>query len=192
MGYFPMCVDLSGRTVLLVGSGPRIADKRRKLEPFGAKLLRTDRLAAENLTEDVAFVVVGDTDPAEAARISGLCRGRGIPVNVVDQPDLCSFFFPALITRGPLTVSVSTGGQAPGAAGHLARRIDAQLPDRTEEILDWLHVLRAALYEQLPAENARRALYAITREAFDRGQPLTDDEVQLCVIVSSGQATGKL
>lgn len=176
MGYFPMCVDLTGRVVLLVGNGKQIADKEAKLRPFGAELRRLHHLAEEALTANVALVVVGDTDPTEAGRISKLCAERRIPVNVVDMPALCTFTFPAMIVKGDLTISVSTGGKAPGVAAFLSQRIDEQLPDRTEEILDWLQEMRQKLYSRYSKEAARALLSRMTKEAFTLGRPLTDTE----------------
>lgn len=174
MAYFPMCLDLTGRTVLLVGNGEQTRDKMEKLRPFGCVIRRSSQFSRRDL-EDAALVVVSDTERAEAARISGLCAARGIPVNVVDEPDLCSFFFPAMITRGDLTVSVSTGGRTPGAAGYLAGQFEAGLPDRTEEILDWLAQLRPELYARYPKATARAMLGRITRQAFREGRPLTEE-----------------
>lgn len=178
MGYFPMCVDLNGKTVLLIGNGKQTADREQKLRPFGAALRRVENLTAADLTGDVAFVAVGDTDAAEAERISALCVDAGIPVNVADKPELCTFIFPAVVCRGDLTVSVSTGGKSPGAAAYLSKQIAGQLPCRTEEILDWLGGIRRELYMQYPRETARQILSRITRKAFALGRPLDRDETE--------------
>lgn len=178
MGYFPICMDIRGKTVLLVGQGPQTDEKLRKLLPFGPVIRRIEMLTEAELTEDVAFVVAGDLPGTVAARISQLCQKHRVPVNVVDQPALCTFSFPALISRGNLTVSVSTGGGCPGAAGYLARQLEESLPDRTEEILDWLSALRQTLYETEDKNTARRKLQAATQRAFREGRPLTDAELQ--------------
>lgn len=174
MAYFPMCVDLTGRKVLLIGDGPQIADKMDKLRPFGAELVRGD---VSMLEIDPAFVIVGDTGPEAAARITARCREKGIPVNVVDDPANSTFFFPALITRGDLTVSVSTGGSAPGAAAYLIRRISEVLPERTGEILQWLSQLRKNLYAAYPKGEASKRLWQLTDRAFTLGRPLEEDEI---------------
>lgn len=176
MGYFPMCVDLNGKTVLLVGNGKQIAQKEEKLRQFGAVLRKLEYLTEADLTENTAFVTVGDTDAAEAERISSRCILRGIPVNVVDMPALSTFTFPATIVKGDLTVSISTGGKAPGGAAYLAKQIDQQLPDRTGEILDWLQEIRQKLYTLYSKEAARLLLSRVTELAFALGRPLTDVE----------------
>ena len=170
MAYFPMSVDLTEKTVFLVGNGRQTGEKKEKLRPFGAQLWEFPTLTAAELVEAPAFVVVGDLEYAEKARISALCRERSIPVNVVDVPELCSFFFPAMTVRGELTVSVSTGGRSPAAAASLRRRLEAQLPDNTEEILDWLGENRRRFREM---GIARRA----AEEALSLDRPLTEDEL---------------
>lgn len=164
MGYFPLCMDLKGKRVLLVGSGPQIADKAEKLEPFGADLIRCDTLMPEMLDAQTAFVVVGDLPSDTAAQISTLCASMHIPVNVVDQPRLSTFCFPALITRGDVTVSVSTGGKSPGMATLITRKVEQQLPDDLGEIVNQLYELRKQLYAAYPKEAAR----ALLREAAQR------------------------
>lgn len=174
MAYFPMCVDLMGRKVLLIGNGPQIADKIEKLSPFGAELVRGD---AAMMDIEPAFVIVGDTGPEAAAGIAALCREKGIPVNVVDDPANSTFFFPALITRDDLTVSVSTGGCAPGVTAYLARRISEVLPERTGEILRWLGRVRKGLYAVHSKGEAARRLRQLTDRAFTLGRPLEEDEI---------------
>ena len=170
MSYFPMCIDLSQARVILVGSGPEIRDKQEKLRPFGPQLLRVDALTAENLEARPALVVVGSLPFGEQARISALCRERNIPVNVVDVPALCTFFYPSLIVKGDLTVCVSTGGKSPAAAAYLRRRVEQQLPDNTEEILDWL----ARMRQELKDAGIRKAA---AEAAFQRNRPLTAEEL---------------
>lgn len=172
MGYFPMCIDLSGQTVILVGNGPQIQEKLEKLRSFSARLRLLDTLTAEDLRERPAFVIVGDQEPGEAERISRLCSGHGIPVNVVDEPALCTFFFPALITAGDLTVSVSTGGKSPAAAAYLRQQLRPQIPDQTEAILDWLFTHRACL-------GRMGILRQATAMAFTQNRPLTPQELAL-------------
>ena len=66
MGYFPMCVDLTGQKVLLVGSGPQIRDKEERLAPCGAALVTLPALSAEDLADRPAFVIIGDLPLAQA------------------------------------------------------------------------------------------------------------------------------
>lgn len=167
MSCFPICVDLTGKPVLLIGRGEQIWQKAEKLRPFGAELIYKDALPED---WEPALVIVGDTPLDRAEAICEVCCRRRIPVNVVDVPRLCSFYFPALIQRGSLTVSLSTGGESPAAAGVLRRRLEEALPDNTEDILSWLGENREVLRN-------RGILKAAAEEALGKNRPLTEEEL---------------
>lgn len=153
MAYFPMCIDLTGAPVILAGEGKAAREKQRILEQFGAAVHPCPAGAFEEALLKVkapALVVVAGAESEEKQRISAFCKERKIPVNVVDEPALCSFFFPALICRGDLTVSVSTGGKSPGAAAHLKRQIEKQLPEDVDVILEELSALRKEWKQKYP------------------------------------------
>ena len=167
MAYFPMCVDLRGKRILLVGQGRQIADKAEKLRLFGGDLCPVDTLTEADLTEEVAMVVIGDTPEPLAEQYSRLCRMHRIPVNVVDMPRLCTFCFPSIISRGALTIAISTGGAVPGVGAHLKRRVEEQLPADVETILQELQDLRQTLYQQYPKETARTMLRDAIEKALE-------------------------
>ncbi|MBR3705092.1 MAG: bifunctional precorrin-2 dehydrogenase/sirohydrochlorin ferrochelatase [Oscillospiraceae bacterium] len=171
MAYFPLCIDLTGKRVLLVGTGDKIRDKADKLRPFAPDLVLQSDISYDDLEPKPALVIVGDMEYHEAQRISALCAARSIPVNVVDIPELCTVFFPSLIARGDLTVSVSTGGKSPAAAAYLRRQIESQIPDRTDEILRWLNDRRVQLRES----GMMREAVAM---AFEKNRPLTEEELR--------------
>lgn len=178
MSYFPLCIDLTGAVVLLVGEGPQIEEKLLRLSGFQAELRRLPRLEQGDLDCAPAMVIIGDTPPADARRYQRLCLERNIPVNVVDVPSLCTFYFPALVQQGDLTVGICTGGKSPGLAAALRRRLEAWLSPRTGEILQWLYLLRPELKRRLPAEALRPALRRITEQALTLGRPLNAEELE--------------
>ena len=172
MSYFPLMIDLTGELVFLVGNDPR---KAEILRSFGAEVRVLEKLTAEELAEDPRLVVLAGGDRREAA---GLCRDRGIPVNCVDDPENCSFFFPALIRRGDAVIAVSSGGQAPAAARALKNRVEQALPENLEQILPWLSDLTGQLRSRIPDHKTRSALLdRITQKAFCLGRPLTREEL---------------
>ena len=173
MLLFPFFENIEDRRFLIIGGG-RIAKQKLSV------LLRfTDRitLVAEDFAleveslrgpekgsgidllrklftpEDLDLAATSDRELNE--EISRLAREKGKPVNVVDDAELCTFFFPALIRKGGLVVGVSTSGKSPAYAGHLRREIEALVPDHIEEILDTLESCRSWLPEILPAQRER-------------------------------------
>lgn len=178
MSYFPLCIDLTGAVVLLVGDGPQTEEKRLRLSGFQAELRRLPRLEQADLDCGPAMVIIGDTPLPEAEAYQRLCLANSIPVNVVDVPSLCTFYFPALVQQGDLTVGICTGGKSPGLAACLRRRLEAWLPRRTGEILQWLYALRPELKRRLPAEVLRPALRRATEQSLTLGRPLTEQELE--------------
>ena len=100
-------------------------------------------------------VVAATSDRALNREIARLCGLSGKPVDVVDSPELCTFFFPAVIRRGPLVAAVSTSGKSPAYAAHLRAQIEALLPENIEEILDALEDCRRQLPERVPDQKER-------------------------------------
>ena len=178
MGYFPMCISLKDTHIILVGQGKAADEKLQILQSFGADIQHFHHaLTEQDLEPRPAFVVVADTTPSEKERISALCRRKHIPVNVVDVPALCSFYFPSIIQNGDLTISISTGGKSPGAAAYLRRHLEPHIPDQTEDILDWLAELRKELAQESPTKR-RCILKQAVEHAFQKNRPLTEKELE--------------
>lgn len=194
MGYFPFFVELEGTRGLIVGGGAVALRKAEKLLPYGPgltvvapeicpELEALPGLALERRpfrpedVEGAAFVIAAAGDAALNRRVAGLCRARGIPVNVVDDREACTFLFPALVKRGELSVGVSTGGSSPTAAVWLKERIAALLPRGLEDILAWLEAQRPLLKARCPEERVRAGAFSALFEAcLAAGRPLTEGE----------------
>lgn len=177
MNRFPLSIDLTDKTVFLIGNGEQIQSKAEKLASFGAVLVQKDSFTQSDAEQMPALVIVGNTEIEEAEKISDLCCQHHIPVNVVDVPRLCSFYFPALITRKNLTISVSTDGSSPATAAYLRQTIEDTLPGNTEMILDWI-------CQQSDHLKSQGILKQAIAAAFAKNQPLTDTEVEELVSLS--------
>ncbi len=117
-------------------------------------------LEKEIAREDVLLgdYVIAATDSREVNEaVAAACQKKGIPVNVVDEPALCTFFFPSVIKRGPLTVGITTGGSSPSASRFLRERMEALLPQETEEILERLEGFRQSWKPSPSMEAKKRA-----------------------------------
>jgi uroporphyrin-III C-methyltransferase / precorrin-2 dehydrogenase / sirohydrochlorin ferrochelatase len=127
MMHFPLFLDLSGRPVLVVGAGDVAERKADLLRRAGAAIRLRPSFDPADL-DGCALAIGADAAEADKLALSATARARGIPVNVVDRPELCSFIMPAIIDRDPVTIAVSTGGTAPVLARMLRQRIEAAVP----------------------------------------------------------------
>ena len=133
----------------------------------------------ESMLEGKCCVIAATDDAACNHQISLACRNRNLPVNVVDDQEYCSFIFPAVIKRGRLSLGISTGGASPTAAVHLKEQIDALLPDRFEEILDYLEGCRETIRREVPGEADRARIYAsLFRSCLAQNGPCTDHQLR--------------
>lgn len=196
MAYFPFFVDLSQREGLIVGGGAVALRKVEKLLPYGPRLTvcapricpaleGLDRVALlrqpfqPEVLEGRDFVLAATDDPEVNETVSRLCQARGIPVNVADDKALCTFLFPALVRRGPLSIGISTGGASPKGAVYLKEQIEALLPPEFGALLEALAQLRPAIQAQVPQAQVREALFArLFAESLRRGGPLSREEAE--------------
>lgn len=91
------------------------------------------------------LVIAATGDPAVNQRVYDDGEAAGVWVNAADDPERCSFTLPSVMRRGPLQVTVSTGGHSPAMAAWLRRRIEAELGAEYEVLLRLLSEIRATI-----------------------------------------------
>lgn len=155
MRYFPAFLDLHGRTALLVGDGESADAKAALLAAAGAVVRRAVRFDAA-LLDGVAIAVGAGAPEKDLRGLSAAARARGIPVNVVDRPELCTFIVPAIVDRSPVTVAISTAGTAPVLARAIRGKIEALLPASLGRLAELLGRFAARARRTLPDPGARR------------------------------------
>lgn len=153
--HFPLLVDLADRPCLVVGGGKVAVRKVKALESFGARVAVSLDFDDGDV-EGMALVVAATDDRAVNARVAALCRAKGIPVNVVDDPANCSFIFPAIFRKGPMTVAVSSGGACPVAAKIVRDRAARLLEDGFVAEVERLGRAREELKKRFPDPSERR------------------------------------
>ena len=132
MQYFPIFLSLTGRRVLVVGDGEAATRKADALRRAGGVVATAQffdpGLQDAALLDDCALAIGADAPDADLAALSAAAQARGIPVNIVDRPALCSYITPSVIDRAPIRIAVSSGGAAPVLARLLRARIEAMIP----------------------------------------------------------------
>lgn len=179
MDYLPICLKLQDHPALLVGGGRVGGRKARLLLRAGARLT----VVAPGLGEELAalagsgaidwiqtgydsahlqgatLVVAATPDRALNHRVYQDATAAGIPVNVVDDPDLCSFIFPSIVDRNPVIVAITSSGRSPVLARQLRRRIEAMTPAAYGRLADFAGRLRDRVRSVLSNESSRRLFW---------------------------------
>jgi uroporphyrin-III C-methyltransferase/precorrin-2 dehydrogenase/sirohydrochlorin ferrochelatase len=179
MQYFPVFFDLKGKRCLVVGGGDVAARKVSLLFRAGAEVLVISPELCESLQNRVAngeishearsfedtdidacvLIVAGTDDQAVNKRVSELAHAKCIPVNVVDQPALCSFIVPSIIDRSPVQVAVSTGGASPVLARLLRARLETMIPSAYGRLASLMNEFRDKVKSKLTDEGKRRRFW---------------------------------
>jgi uroporphyrin-III C-methyltransferase/precorrin-2 dehydrogenase/sirohydrochlorin ferrochelatase len=155
MRTFPIFLDLRGRTALLVGDGPAADRRAEALAACGAHVTRALRFTPDLL--DGCAIAIGAAAPPDVLRaLAEAAQARGIPVNIVDRPDLCSFITPSVIDRDPVTIAVSSGGTAPVLARLLRAKIEALVPPAYGRLASLVDAFKHDLRRRWPDAAARR------------------------------------
>lgn len=181
MGYFPFFMDITGKNGVIAGGGKVAARKVEKLLSFAPRLtviapkieecirtqekqMRINGTASLVLVErefgmtDLAgadFVIAATDDEELNGRISEYCMAEHIPVNVADDREKCSFFFPALVREGDLTIGISTDGKSPVAASWVKEEIARILPEKIGDVIDLMGQIRPRAMESDGAQADR-------------------------------------
>ncbi len=186
---FPMFMKLAGRPCLVVGAGkvgePKIggiidtgasihvvaiaaSEQVREWERAGKIDLDLRAFSANDL--DGKFLAVAATaSPSLNQLIYREAQERGVLCNVVDVPELCDFYYPAVVRRGDLQIAVSTAGQSPSLAQKIRQQLERQFG---EGYATWVKQLgetrRLILASDLDKETKSELLHSLaSREAFE-------------------------
>ncbi len=145
LATFPLSYKVEGKRIVIVGGGEEALNKARLATKTTALVVIISRTIEADFTalpatvlarpfeatdlDGAALCFVADHGPdGEAAKAAA--RARGVPLNVVDVPAECDFYTPSIVDRAPLTVAISTDGEAPVLARLVRARIEALLsPD---------------------------------------------------------------
>jgi siroheme synthase-like protein len=94
---------------------------------------------------------------------------RGVLCNVVDVPEYCDFFYPAVVERGDLQIAISTNGQSPSLAQKLRQQLERQFgPGYAEWVKQLGDTRRLILASDLDQERKLELLHSLaSREALE-------------------------
>lgn len=172
---YPVSLRVEGKCCVVIGGGAVAQRKVQDLLKAGAQV----RVIAPDVSPDIAslardgqvewhpraasetdvegaFLVIAATDDRDLnARIAAAADAAGKLANAVDQPDDCSFFVPATVRRGPILLTVSTGGASPALARRIRQKLETEIGPEYGDLAELLASLRETVIETLPHQADR-------------------------------------
>ena len=209
MRTFPIFVSFEGKPPLVVGGGElaavkaRLLLKRAPVVDVAAKQV-VPELAALAEAGQVALiaalpgidqlrgrplVIAATEDEKEDARVSAIARALGVPVNVPDRPELCTFALPAIVDRGEVTVAIGTSGASPVLAQRLRAWLEQELHPRLDALARLAAELRGPVAEKVPSGTPRRKFWEAVFDGAAAEAALEGDEAKAKALI--GEAIEK-
>ena len=179
MRYLPIFLLLRDRPCLIVGGGTVAERKIEYLLTIGARVTVVAPKLTENLKLAVAqdrilhkaktfstdhlqgmvLAIAATDDNAVNRLVYDHARQANIPVNVVDQPQLCTFITPARIQRAPLQIAIGTEGGAPILVRALRAKLETLIPAEYGKLAEFMRDMRSLVKEYYPDISQRRRFW---------------------------------
>ena len=226
MDYLPLFHRIAARPCLVVGGGDVALRKVRTLCEAGAHISVIAPAICQGLADmaleypallslcereyhqgdldNVVLVIAATSDQPLNAAISAEAQARNIPVNVVDNPALCSVIFPAIVDRSPIQIAITSSGTSPVMTRLLRGRIESLLPGNLGTLAKLAARYRSKVKSLLRGENQRRrfwetvldgavaeSVYAGNEEQADQ-QLLAQLEAMVADADSEAQSSGEV
>jgi precorrin-2 dehydrogenase/sirohydrochlorin ferrochelatase len=179
MEYFPIFIDLKGKKVLVVGDYRVLEFKMKKMIEAGANItyltdLKPHQIEELQNSENVTFVndtfneaylvdkwlvVCGSDNKGLKQTIYQAAAERNIFCNFVDEAPISSFISPSVISKGDITIAISTKGKSPALNKHLKKKIDLVIGEEYSLFADILGKMRTKVINKIPGQKSRSDLF---------------------------------
>jgi len=214
--YLPINLNVQDQLCLVVGGGEVGQRKVQNLLQCGARVRLVSREMTRTLRDlvetgqvehlgheyrrehlkGIALAFICTDDPDVNTRASLDAREQGIWVNVADTPALCNFILPATVSRGDLTISVSTSGSSPALAARIRGRLEREYGPEYGRFLELMQRIRARIKaEGRPTEENRKIFFSLLDsdllKAITRNDPAGIEKI-LSTILGPGYTLSSL
>jgi precorrin-2 dehydrogenase/sirohydrochlorin ferrochelatase len=189
MAKYPIYLNLVGRRTVVVGGGTVALRKVQALVEAESRVTVVAEHIMPTLEDAFAMLnveivlspyskdyLVGATlciaatnDPTVNKKVYADCQELEILCNVVDEPELCDFFVPAVVKRGDLQIAISTDGNCPAYAGHIRKKLEEMFTETHAQFVKELEKLRNRIIAEIPTPDQRKILLGqlVSDESFD-------------------------
>ena len=178
MAKYPIFLELSGRRAVVIGGGAVAVRKAQALLAAGARLVvvaeRIDNMLtvlcrnkkaelikskySKDYLAEAVLAIAATNNHQLNRRIYKDCQELEVLCNVVDEPELCDFFVPAVVKRGDLQIAIGTEGHCPAYAGHIRKKLEKIFTEEHGQFLAELQTLRKRIIKDVAEPADRKAL----------------------------------
>ncbi|MCP4288619.1 MAG: uroporphyrinogen-III C-methyltransferase [Gammaproteobacteria bacterium] len=179
MDFLPLFLNVKNKTCLVVGGGEVSARKVNLLQKAGAsvtvvspelcqgllklaaagEITHISRIFEQTDLNNATLVIAATDDSSVNQLVSEQANLLNIPVNVVDQPALCSFIVPSIVDRSPVVAAVSTGGASPVLARIIRTRLETLIPAGYGRLAELANRFRSQVKERFENSPERRRFW---------------------------------
>ncbi len=180
MFFLPLYHNLTGARCLVIGAGTTAVRKIRwllradadievialdispaidELANAGKLKVTKEAFNASQVKPDLRLIISATNNREVNRLVYDAAVQAGVLVNCVDQPDLCTFIFPAIVDRSPILIAISSMGNAPTLARVVRGWIEAQLSPNLGKLAELARTLRDRVKLELPSVDARKAFW---------------------------------
>lgn len=175
MDLLPIFLNIRDRKCVIVGGGSVALRKANLLSRAQARVTVIATSICEELEalcrasngttvhepftpaqlEGAALVIAATDDGATNLAVSAAAKSLNIPVNVVDDAELCSFMMPSIVDKAPILVAISSSGTAPVLTSKLKEMIEIVIPSRIDALANLMGSYRGRIKDKLPDPDQR-------------------------------------
>lgn len=181
---YPVNINLKGKKCLVIGAGEVAFRKVKSLLDCSAKVkvvspvlikkfdnLRKNknfkyvkRKFKKNDLKEIFLVISATNDSMLNQKIANYAKKENILINVVDNPELCTFLVPSIIKRGPLIISISTSGEIPFLSKLIRKELEKKFNHKFGGFIEKAGKIRKSVLNSNPE---------VKRKFFTRLEKLT-------------------
>jgi precorrin-2 dehydrogenase/sirohydrochlorin ferrochelatase len=161
----PIILDTKAARIGLTGEGEGLERRRAFLAGLDIVLIPVPPQAD---LAGLQVLFVAGLERSAAAALAARARSAGILVNVEDMPEFCDFHVPAVVRRGQLILTASTGGRAPGLSRRLREWLEGAFGPEWSGHLEDVGAARAGWRAEglAPVEVSRRTRDYVTEKGW--------------------------
>ena len=175
MEFLPLFLNLREQDCIIVGGGevalrkaillirakanltlvsPQFVSQLQEFSKEGKCKLVQEEFTPEQL-EGARIVIAATDNQMVNIRVANSANKKNLPVNVVDQPKLCSFIMPSIVDRSPVIVAISSSGRSPILTRKIKELNESLISNREGQLAELLGTYRGKVREKFPAFTER-------------------------------------